>query len=356
MDNIDALIGDIYEAGALPHLWPNLLDSVGRHFGALGGNLIRSTPEGNSLVSSPGVAEITAEFASGGWHAVNTRVSRRVQHVLHPGFLTDSHLHSPEELATLPMYRDFLRPRAMDAGAGTIVQGGDDDALIIAIEGFPGHAASMDAVPELDRLRPHFARAAVLSSAVEASRAQSAVDACNAGGIALALLDDRGRVLMASDRFVEHFGYAFVDTPTRLRIADSLADGRFEHGMARLKSDGCGTSIALRNAQKEGFGVLHLVPARRDARDIFGKVAAFAIFSRPDNNALPSADIIAALFDLTPAEARVARGVAEGQSPATMAQRLGVTQSTVRSQLKIAFSKTCTSRQSELASLLAGFR
>ena len=58
---------------------------------------------------------------------------------------------------------------------------------------------------------------------------------------------------------------------------------------------------------------------------------------------------LAALFDLTPAEARVARGVAEGLDLDALARARGVSVQTVRAQLKAVFRKTGTSRQNELA-------
>ncbi|WP_462119605.1 helix-turn-helix transcriptional regulator [Methylorubrum extorquens] len=60
------------------------------------------------------------------------------------------------------------------------------------------------------------------------------------------------------------------------------------------------------------------------------------------------------LFDLTPAEARVARDIARGLGVPEAAVQAGVTEGTIRSQLKAVFAKTGTSRQAELAALLNG--
>ncbi len=63
--------------------------------------------------------------------------------------------------------------------------------------------------------------------------------------------------------------------------------------------------------------------------------------------------VVAACYDLTPAEAKVAVAVAQGQSAAHIAERHRVSIHTVRTQLKSAMGKTGTSRQTELVSLLA---
>ena len=75
-----------------------------------------------------------------------------------------------------------------------------------------------------------------------------------------------------------------------------------------------------------------------------------AEFTRP---LVPAADIISALYDLTPAEARVARSIAQGYSPAEVARQLNLSSETIRSQLKRVFAKTSTKRQSELSLLIS---
>jgi DNA-binding CsgD family transcriptional regulator len=59
------------------------------------------------------------------------------------------------------------------------------------------------------------------------------------------------------------------------------------------------------------------------------------------------------LYDLSPAELRVATALLAGKSPGEYANEAGLTLHTVRSQLKNLFSKTYTRRQSELVALLS---
>ena len=62
--------------------------------------------------------------------------------------------------------------------------------------------------------------------------------------------------------------------------------------------------------------------------------------------------VVAAAFDLTPAEARVAVAAAQGASPKEIAHAHAVSTSTVRSQLAAIFHKTGTTRQAQLVSVL----
>ena len=63
--------------------------------------------------------------------------------------------------------------------------------------------------------------------------------------------------------------------------------------------------------------------------------------------------VIAAAFDLTPGEARVALATFDGSSPEQIAQQHAVSINTIRAQLRSIFGKTGTTRQAELVGVLA---
>ena len=62
--------------------------------------------------------------------------------------------------------------------------------------------------------------------------------------------------------------------------------------------------------------------------------------------------LLASMFDLTPAEARVALAILDGDDPTKIAQRSCLSVATIRSHLKSLFAKTNTHRQAELVHLL----
>lgn len=351
----DDLLDRIYEASAFPERWPDSLEQIARRVGALGGNLIRNTGSHFIVNSSRSVAGISKEFDRLGWNSDNSRVKRLIARSPYPGFLTDLDLHTMEEIRTLPMYTQFLTPRGADAGAATIIQGFSNDMLAIAFEAFQNHDAAFAAVPTLNSLRPHLARAAALSSQVSAARAASLLQAFETLGTSMALLDINGKIVMATPLFAGEFDRLVTDRTDRLHFVDPIGDERLANALARLRQERLGSSIAVRDRNGMGKSVLHLLPARGDARDLFGNVSIFAVLASPSNRLLPDADILGALFDLTPAEARVARAVALGKRPEDIARSAGISVETVRSQLKRVFSKTSTGHQSELAVLLASF-
>jgi DNA-binding CsgD family transcriptional regulator len=91
---------------------------------------------------------------------------------------------------------------------------------------------------------------------------------------------------------------------------------------------------------------------RGRGRDIFSGAEQLLYLTPVIQQAGPPPEILQALFDLSPAEARVAAMIAEGHSVKTIAEQLSVQPNTIRVQLKAVFAKTGTGRQPELVSLL----
>ena len=99
--------------------------------------------------------------------------------------------------------------------------------------------------------------------------------------------------------------------------------------------------------------VVHVLPLRRSAHDIFsGADILVAATTVSASNLVPSPGILMGLFDLTPAEVKLASALAGGHSLKSAAQQIGIQFSTARSYLDRIFRKTGTHQQSELVALL----
>jgi DNA-binding CsgD family transcriptional regulator len=68
----------------------------------------------------------------------------------------------------------------------------------------------------------------------------------------------------------------------------------------------------------------------------------------------PPVELVQSLFDLTPAEARVARGLASGRTVDQLAGDAGVSPNTVRVQVRGVLEKTGCERQTDVVALLGG--
>lgn len=67
----------------------------------------------------------------------------------------------------------------------------------------------------------------------------------------------------------------------------------------------------------------------------------------------PSASTLRLVYDLTPAEARLAMALRGGTDLAAYASAAAISKETVRNQLKSVFGKVGVSRQAELAAVLS---
>lgn len=96
---------------------------------------------------------------------------------------------------------------------------------------------------------------------------------------------------------------------------------------------------------------IKVAPVQLNTGENGSRVAAIFIRDLEIRQAVPP-EVVAKLFGLTFAEARVVVELVKGKRPQEVAEDLGVTLNTVRNQLKQIFSKTNTGRQSELISLV----
>jgi len=113
-------------------------------------------------------------------------------------------------------------------------------------------------------------------------------------------------------------------------------------------------SFPVRDATTGTLMVGHVVPIRLSARDIFARSTAVFVLMPVAAAAAPPVELVMSLFDLTPAEARVARGLAAGKTVGDLAVDNGVSTNTVRVQVRAVLEKTGCERQTDVVALLGG--
>ncbi len=350
-----ALTDRIYEAGLVPQLWPALLHEIGDAVGGNGGALFAVHEGYGRSLNSPNHDGTMSLFMNGGW-SQRDRTLPRALALGHPGFVSERDLFTEIELNADEVYRDFFRKHGLDYRAGTIIPmpTGDSVAITIFRTGAQGPVAPQD-IQFLDGLRPHLARASLIANRLGFERVRAQAETLQALGLPGAVLGRQGRVLAANALFQTHMPSLFQDRTQRLAISDQAADGLLATALAELHLEGRNIrSIPIGATPDRVPMVVHVVPVRGAANDIFLQAAALLIVTPVDRAAVPSAEVLQGLFDLTPTEAKIAHGIGLARSVEELARSQGVDRETVRSQLKAVLSKTGLSRQQELVSLLAG--
>jgi DNA-binding CsgD family transcriptional regulator len=145
-------------------------------------------------------------------------------------------------------------------------------------------------------------------------------------------------------------------TADRVTLKDRRADEMLGEALARtaLNDNGGVRSFPVRDAIADALMVGHVVPIRFSARDIFARSAAVFVLMPVAAPSAPPVELVMSLFDLTPAEARVARGLAAGKTVDDFAGENGVSPNTVRVQVRGVLEKTGCQRQTDVVALLGG--
>jgi DNA-binding CsgD family transcriptional regulator len=221
----------------------------------------------------------------------------------------------------------------------------------LTLEGFSSREASRAALPELNALRPHLARAGILSARVGEIQVRSALGALDAIGAAAAMLDRQGGIVEANARFCAEL----IDDRGMSKLPTNIAqliDDRLHGRMRRRLARGGGLSAPLKGDSLPYRSALHMLPIRLSASDVFGGGVALAVLASGARRAVPDADLLRMLLDLTPAEAKIARILGEGRSTTDCEIELAVGKETVRSHLRSIYSKTGVNKQGALVALL----
>lgn len=349
------LIDRIYECSVVPELWPEVLLDVAQQTESHGG-LLFSAHRALFWTASGNIRDVFSDYVSDGWF---TRCSRRfcLLNQVQPSFFVEQDFWSEEELSADPIYRDFFRPRGLGWSAGTALRIPTGDNIVFSIERtFERGPIEQAHVEHLNALRPHLARSALVSSRLGLQRAKGATETLTALKLPAILVDDAGRVVETNELVDGLSDWVRIGAQHRVSLTDPRANEMLATAIAAIESrpDATPATFPVRDAHGQAVLVLHVMPIRRSAHDIFAQSYALLLLTPVTSDRAPSIDLMRSLFDLTVSEARVARGLATGQSLEEIATEGDVAITTVRSQLRRVLEKTGCTRQAEVAALLAG--
>ena len=351
------LIDDIYASSFAPELWPRVMDELSRMTHARGGVLFAASAKGLNWTSSERVRDDMAAYATQGWL---TRASDRRARLLalrHSGFLVEGDIYTREELERDPTFSEFLRPRGLGWTVSTCLTLPTGDELFICLNrDYARGPVEKTYVDRLDELRPHLARGALMAARLHLTRARIASETLALIGLPALVLDQKGKIIAANHLIEDmsaHIRWRAFDS---LTLADPIADRMLRDAIAAINMDRhtAPRSFPVRGERSEARLVAHLIPIRGVARDILTRCAATLILTPLGAPMAPDEALVQSLFDLTPAEARVARGLSVGRSVEEIAARSATSRNTVRAQVRGVLEKTGCSRQAEAVALLVG--
>ena len=286
-------------------------------------------------------------FANG-WRAIGT-----------PGIFAGHELVDPEEFRKSEIYNDYCRRLGIFHTLGGGINLGSDAKLLVGIHRSI-EREDFDAGDRrgLELALPHLCRAAqmhILLATADLQR-RLASEVFEALAVAAIIVDASGRVVYANqvaDRLLTS-GDGLRVSQGRLATLDAKEEASLRQAIAlasRIASGGvapAGDVLRVRRIQKRPLSVL-AVPFRKEGW-IDGSADAFAIVfaADPESRQPPAMPALAALYHLTPAEARLLEALLRGERIAEYAARVGISTNTANTQLKQIFAKTGTNRQADL--------
>lgn len=210
-------------------------------------------------------------------------------------------------------------------------------------------------IEALNTFYPHLARAGLIAARLGLERANATTNTLQMLGLPAAVLTRSGGVLSTNTLF-EGMPSLFMPAAFgRLTIANAGANRLFQRAIeAAAGVAPTVRSIPIPEAEGRHACIVHLVPLRRSANDIFpGGDLVVAVSAVKKSALVPAPAVLTGLFDLTPAEAKFASVLVAGRSLKDASENVGITESSGRTYLARIFAKTGTHRQAELVALLS---
>jgi DNA-binding CsgD family transcriptional regulator len=357
--DIGALTTQFYEAVLEPERWEGALQSLVKAAGARGASLSRAdfSLPGNSIVDVVGQSrQVVDEYHS---HYVQFDPLLRLGPALASERWTSDWAVLGSSYRHSAYYNDFMKRHDNHAVLVAPLAVGESHTALLALQRSVRQGA-FPAVPDelLVEVLPHLARAVKLHFATHDLRQQAdfAAAALHRMPTPVMVVDSDAHMVLAN-RAGEHL----LRTSKLLgvnghRVAARLQDPPLQNAIREATAPGRAQPAWLRLAATAGEEALLLVVTPMSASSPHGRAwqrpLAVIMASRSGAAARKVDGILRELFNLTAAEARVAAAIAEGHSPAEIADRHDIAVLTVRGQLKSVYSKMGVRRQAELSRML----
>jgi DNA-binding CsgD family transcriptional regulator len=349
------LIDRIYECSFVPELWPDVLDELAVLTDARGAQLFAVREKTMNWTTSASLTETFQAYMDEGWFGQCTRRICLFSNNA-PSFLVEHDFWTDQQLDENPIYRNFFRPRGLGWSASTGLAMPTRDNIVFTVErDYQRGPMEKERVAVLNELRPHLARASFIAARLSLKNAQTANNTLAVLGLPALILDEGGVVVEANALMSDLSEHVQWRGENRVALTDPKANEQLWAALPSLEARGDMPvhSFPLKGVDGRAALVAHIVPIRRSAMDIFGHAYSLLIATPVAARKAPPVELLRSLFDLTPSEARVARGLAVGDSIDDIAANGDVSRNTVRTQLQQILGKMGCTRQAEVTALLA---
>jgi DNA-binding CsgD family transcriptional regulator/PAS domain-containing protein len=349
---LSSIIGDIYDCAINPSGWSATLSRVTLALDAAYTTISLANPKdnlGRMAAQSPWDSEqlriLNEDYGIEGVPGLKRVLFNDVD----VAWSTLANIPEPEFQQT-SFYQNWARPQGLrDACLVKFVHTSDRIGIMGCITRESRDIIGPQEQAFMANLSPHLRRAALIGDLLDQTRVESQFyqATLNSLAIAVVLTDALGRVQFANSTAEAKFAQLgpIFRVNGMLRVQNPSSQSALLAALARAsKSDqslGAGGIGIPISAFGEPAAVAHVLPlAQGTARAAF-KPATVAVFVSTTISASPPAnDVLMALFDLTPSEARVAVAVISGASKKDILIQHQVSENTLKTHLSRIYKKT----------------
>lgn len=280
-----------------------------------------------------------------------------------PGAVRLSHQLVPLSQALRTDYvNDFLVPAGVLHIMGSVLSVDAKSAVILhVLRSRRVDCFDRDEVRTMETLMPHLRRADTIRRRLGDTdlRHRAAVEGLDRLAVGVLFLDERGATTFANraaDRLLAQSD-GLGCRGARLGAADPGESAALERAVAVACRAGGGapsgaTLLISRPSGRQPF-VVTIATLTREVTGPWASGPAAIVFVTDPHATAPELEaVLRHLYGLTPAEAKVARLLVDGDDIDTMTDRLGVTVNTARTHVKHLLGKTNTRSQRELVQVL----
>ncbi|HJV01470.1 MAG TPA: helix-turn-helix transcriptional regulator [Burkholderiaceae bacterium] len=353
------LVEQVYEAAMAPPHWRGLCERIAPAFGADSAVLALLDDGGAARVLDRSANFSDALQAQYEQHYCHEDLwSRRARELGVGRVLSSADLVADGEFTRSGYYADFCRPAGIFYVVGALVPLAPHELAVVGIHR-PRRAGHFerDDKRQLAAFLPHLRRALRLARRLEQAGLALRCDeaALASARVAAMVLDADLTVLHATESAA-----ALLTPGSPLRLRDGRLSAATAPGgatlarlvRAALPGPGHAAQAQALCLPRAGLPPLTLtvapLPAGPDAAP-----RALLLLRAPEQ-ATVAATVLRQLYALTPAEADVAKALAEGHSLEQFALAHHISMNTVKTHLQRVYAKTATGRQGELVALLHG--
>ncbi len=361
-ETLSSIIGDIYDCALSPDGWPDVLTRITQTMGAA-----------YTTIALAGASDNQGRFAAQSpWDPARMRELEDYNFDQIPGLkaavtgdvdtpISTLSIMSESALQQTAFFREWAGPQGLREGCITKFVHTPDRIGLLGVTTRLDRAA-FD--PEDERflalLCPHLRRAALIGDLLDNARVTTLRfrDSLQHLAVPVVLTDARGEILYANASaermFADEGPIQRQDgriQPENAAIGDALLEA-IASGASDLSVGSKGIGLPV-SAKGKPPAVAYVLPLNQGVARSALKPASAAIFVSTTTSASPMPEaVLATLFDLTPAEARVLRTIGSGTTSAGSSETLGISENTLKTHLNRIYAKTGMSRQADLVKLI----